>query len=425
MTTQIEALKALKGKENYLLTGGAGTGKTYVIKKFYDSTTKNVALTATTGVAALNINGETLHRFLAIGIATRPFELPKIYGTWDKIKKSTMPWDKNRWAVMKNLEALVIDEVSMLRRDQFELIDATLSHIKNNSLPFGGVQIILTGDFFQLPPVITDEDLRRYPDLKNPYCFQSDNWSYGNFQTLNLTQNYRQSSGDFLNALNEIRLGQISDTTDAMLQSRIGASLDTKLQPVKLFSLNRQVEQENLDRLNQLTDAKIHSHAIFTGKDMMVEQLKKDCPADETLSFCVGAQVMMLVNDPEGNYVNGTMGSVESEKPVKIKLANGKVIEIEKFTWEKTQHKVEGNEVKTNVVATMTQYPFKLAWSASIHKSQGLTLDYVELDLSNCFSAGQAYVGLSRVKELTGLKLLGYNRKSIKTDPRVLKFYGL
>lgn len=422
---QKDALEEIKSGNNVLLSGPAGTGKSYIIDKFHNATLKNVALTATTGVAALNISGETINRFLSLGISTRDFELPKLFGTWDKIRKSSMVWDKNRMAVMNTLDAIVIDEISMMRRDQFELIDAVLSHIRQDSRSFGGVQIIATGDFLQLPPVITDEDLKKYPDLKNPYCFQSDSWHFGGFETLNLTQNYRQSSGEFLNALNEIRLGQVSDTTNDLLESRIGAKLETDLTPVKLFSLNRMVEQENLRKLDELPDEKVHARASFTGKDFDVEQLKKDCPAEETLSFSVGAQVMMLVNEPEGKYVNGTMGVIESVKPVKVRLSTGKTIEIERFVWEKTQHKVEENKVASKVVATMTQYPFRLSWAVSLHKSQGCTLDFVEVDLSAVFATGQAYVGLSRVRELSGLKLLGYNRKAIKADPRVLKFYRL
>jgi ATP-dependent exoDNAse (exonuclease V) alpha subunit len=424
MTTQQEALDALKNNGNYLLSGGAGVGKSYVIDKFHNTTTKNVALTATTGVAALNISGETVNRFLSLGISSRPFDLPKLFGTWDKIRKSSMVWDKNRMAVMKKLDAIVIDEVSMLRRDQFELIDALLSHIRKDSRPFGGVQILAVGDLLQLGPVITDQDLKNYPDLKDPYCFQSDSWKFGAFETLNLTQNYRQSSGEFLNALNEIRLGQVSDITNDLLESRVGVKLETDLTPVKLYSLNRMVEQENLRKLEDLTDEKTHAKAIFTGKEFDVEQLKKDCPAEEMLSFCVGAQVMMLVNDVEGKFVNGTMGIIENVKPVKIRLSTGKTVEVEPYTWEKTKHEVKGNKVASKVVAEMVQYPFKLSWAVSIHKSQSITLDFVELDLGSIFAAGQAYTGLSRVRTLEGLKLLGYNRKSIKADPRVLKFYG-
>ena len=422
--TQEEALEALNTDDNFLLTGGAGVGKSYVIKEFANNTNKNIVLTATTGIAAINLGAETIHRFLSLGTSTRPFEIPKLLNTWEKIKRSSTPWDKSRMAVMRTLDAIVIDEISMLRRDQFEIIDAVLASIKDNSLPFGGVQIIASGDFAQIPPVITDDDLIKYADLKKPYCFESDLWQQAGFTSLMLTKNFRQSSGKFLEALGEIRLGKVSDEVNDMLESRINAKLDTDIKPIKLFSHKYKVDQENIDNLNQLSNEKIHSHAIFTGKEYDIEALKRDCPAETTLSFCKCAQVMMLTNDPDGKYANGTMGIIEEVSPVKIRLASGIIVEVEKFTWERNNHKISGNDIVEKVVSTMTQYPFRLSWATSIHKSQSLTMDYVEMDLSKIWEYGQAYTALSRVKTLEGLKLTGWNRKVVKANKKVLDFYG-
>jgi ATP-dependent DNA helicase PIF1 len=421
---QEEALKILETNGNYLLTGGAGVGKSYVIKEFQDKTKKNIVLTATTGIASINLGGDTIHRFASLGISTRPFELPKLFGIWDKIKRSSMSWDKNRMAVMRSLDAIVIDEISMFRRDQFELLDAVLAFVKDNTLPFGGVQLILVGDFLQLPPVITDVDLTKYKDLKNPYCFQSDLWHQAGIQTLNLTKNFRQSSGIFLEALGEIRLGIVSDKTNDMLEARINAKLETDIEPIKLFSHNYRVEQENLEKLNKLPDEKINSHAILIGKKFDIEALKRDCPAEETLTFCKGAQVMMINNDMDNKWANGTMAIVEEINPVIVRLGNNTKVQVDKYTWERINHKIQGSNIVESVVAQMTQYPMKLAWATSLHRAQGLTMDYVELDLSNCFAFGQAYCGLSRVKTIEGLKLLGWNKKSVKADKRVLEFYG-
>lgn len=422
---QEEALKLLKKGKNLLLTGSAGCGKTFIATQFSESTRKQVALTATTGIAALNLGGETIHRFLGIGVSTRPFEIPKLINTWNKIKKSTLPWDKARWKVMCALDTIVLDEVSMLRRDQFELIEAVLANIKENSLPFGGVQMVLSGDFLQLPPVITDEDLKKYSDLKKAYCFESDIWHQAGFNTFNLTTNHRQDKGKFLEALEQVRIGKISDEINDMFASRVEAKLDTDIEPVKLFPHKFKVENENLDKLAQLPDEKIHSHAIFTGKEYDVEILKKDCPAESTLSFCKGAQVMMITNEMSGAWVNGTMGIIEEVNPVAVKLSNGKKVEVPKFNWERTVYKTQGSDIVPSVAATMTQYPFKLAYATTIHKSQGLTLDFIDLDLANCFAHGQAYVALSRAKTLEGIRLRGWDRKSISADPKVLKFYGL
>ena len=421
---QKEALKLLNKNKNVFLTGSAGCGKTFIATQFADTTRRQVALTATTGIAALNLGGETIHRFLGIGVSTRPFEIPKLINIWNKIKKSTLPWDKARWRVMCALDAIVLDEVSMLRRDQFELIEAVLANIKENSLPFGGVQMILCGDFLQLPPVVTDEDLKSYKDLQKSYCFESDLWQQAGFNSFNLTTNYRQNTGKFLEGLEQIRSGNISDEINDMFESRIEAKLDTDIEPVKLFPHKYKVENENMERLDKLPAEKIHSHAIFTGKEYDVEILKKDCPAESTLSFCEGAQIMMLTNDMNKNWVNGTMGIIESVDPVIIRLSDDKKVEVTKFTWERTIYKTQGPDIMPSVVATMVQYPFKLAYATTIHKSQGLTLDYIDLDLANCFAHGQAYVALSRAKTLEGIRLRGWNRKSISADPKVLKFYG-
>jgi len=421
---QDDVLTALKGKSNIFLTGSAGSGKTYITNKFATTTSKNVALTATTGIAALNIGGETIHRFLGIGISTRPEDAGKIIGGWNKIKKSRTPWDVQRWRVMNTIDTIIIDEVSMLRRDQFELIDAVLSNIKENSLPFGGVQMVLVGDFLQLPPVVTDEDFNRYRDLKNPYCFQSDLWKQSGFESYNLTSNYRQGEGDFLKSLELIRKGQLTPEVEQMLEARLNITLNTTIEPVKLFAHKYKVETENLSKLDSLPEEKQTSKAILNGKTYDIEILKKDCPAEEYLHYCKGAQVMMITNHPQDHWVNGTMGVIETLEPLTIKLCNGRTVEVPKHSWERTVHKAVGDKVVTSVVAELVQYPFKLAYATTIHKSQGLTLDFVDIDLSNCFSAGQAYVALSRARTLEGLRLRGWNKTSVAADPKVLKFYN-
>lgn len=418
-----EILTELLSGKNLLISGSAGSGKTYTIMKYADKIPYAVK-TATTGTAALNIGGETIHRFLNLGKSSRPEMANIIISKWNKIKNSKTPWDTQRWKTIQNMRTLIIDEASMLRRDTFELIDAVLSSIKEDNRPFGGIQMVLIADFLQLPPVITDQDLQQYPDLKDPYCFQSDTWKFADFKSYNLTSNYRQGEGKFLEALEKIRKGEMNDEIEEMISGRLNAQLNTNIEPVKLFPHKYKVEQENLLKLDELPDEKFTSKAILTGKTYDIEILKKDCPAEEYLHYCKGAQIMMITNHPQGLWVNGSIGIVESIDPLRIKLSGGETIEVSKFTWERSVHKVENNKVSTKIVATMIQYPFKLCWSATLHKSQGQTMDFVEIDLSNCFSYGQAYVGLSRVKSLEGLKLIGWNRNSIKADERVLEFYN-
>lgn len=420
-----DAFKALETGENIFLTGNAGAGKTHLIKEFAKKSKRNVALTATTGIAALNLGGETIHRFLGIGIATRPEQADIIIKKWHKYKTSTKPWEKAKWAIMKSIDVIVIDEASMLRRDQFELIEVVLNSVRNDPRPFGGIQMVLVGDFFQLPPVVTPNDEKQYIDLKNPYCFQSILWNYGKFCSLNLTTNYRQSDKSFLKMLDNMRVGEVTEDINTVMNNRVNVNFDSEIRPIKLFPFKADVASENIQCLKKINEPKYLSEADYTGKPIDIDILKKDAQGEDKLYFCKGAQIMMLTNDPKDVWVNGSMGIITGVDPVVIKLANGSVIAPEKHKWERIVHKLDKGKWKKETVATMTQYPFKLAYATTIHKSQGLTLDYVDLDLMNCFVPGQAYVALSRVKSLEGLSLKGWDKKAISADPRVLKFYKL
>lgn len=419
-------LPTLKTHQNVFVTGSAGSGKTYLASRFAETKPYSV-VTATTGVAALHIGGETIHRFLGIGISSRQEAAGKIMAKWERIKASRAPWDVSRWQIMQNLGTLIIDEVSMLRRDQFELIDIVLSYVKDNPLAFGGVQVVLVGDFFQLPPVVTEHDAIYFKDLKDPFCFQSDIWKQAGFDSYNLTSNYRQGEGEFLEALEKIRVGNITQEVEDMLQSRVGVKLNIPMEPVKLFSLKATVNKENIECLKLLPGEKYVSEAEFDGNNYDVDILKKECPAETSLYFGKGAQVMMLTNDPHNRWVNGTMGIIRSNSPLTVQLSTGLTVPIDLHTWERHVPCISSitREMTTKKVATMKQYPFKLAYATTIHKSQGLTLDYIDIDLSNCFAPGQAYVALSRAKTLEGLTLRGWNKSAIKTDKRVLEFYGL
>jgi len=276
--------------------------------------------------------------------------------------------------------------------------------------------------------VVSSSYLRQYPDLVKPFCFQSDLWQQANFKSFNLTTNYRQTDGPFLKALGEIRIGKVSDEVNDMMLSRLNIKLDIPFEPVKLFSLKDSVAKENIECLKKLKGDKILSTAEFEGKQYDIDILKKECQAEENLYYCRDAQVMMITNDPQGLWVNGTMGKIEKADPnsTKIKLSNGKIVEIIPHTWERVNHKLDlqGN-LKTEVVGKMIQMPFVLGYSSSIHKSQSLTLDYAEMDLSNCFACGMAYTSLSRIRSINNLKLTGWNRKSVKADLAVKQFYGL
>lgn len=418
-----EVMDVLRSGENVFITGAAGTGKTHIVKEYFKSS-NNAALTATTGIAAINIGGETIHRFLGLGISSRDFEAGKIIGKWMRMKKSSRPWDKDKWRTLEKTNTIIIDEVSMLRRDQFELIDIVLSAIKDNPLPFGGVQMVLVGDFFQLPPVVTGHEVIKYPDLKQPFCFQSPLWNQAGFRSFNLCTNYRQGEGEFLDALENIRFGKLTDHVKNMLELRLDIDLQIPMEPVKLFSHKEDVRIENINSLKKLPGDKLLSTAEFTGKKYHTDILRRECPAETDLYFGKDAQVMMLTNTDR--WVNGTMGIIKETNPVKIKLSSGETAVVNPHKWERVEHRVMPNgTISTQTVASMTQYPFKLGYSITIHKSQSLTIDYLDVDVSKCFAPGQAYVALSRAKTLEGLRLRGWNKNAIKADQIVKNFYRI
>lgn len=421
-----EILKALQQGRNVFITGSAGSGKTYLATEYGQNSLKT-AITATTGISSLTVKGETIHRFLGLGTMSRPEHAEKITSKWFSIKNSKKSWDKEKWKLINSIDTIIIDEISMLRRDQFELMDVVLSNIKDTSIAFGGIQMVLVGDFFQLPPVVSKSDLNRYKDLYKPYAFQSQLWNNSGFKSFNLTSNYRQNDENFINILENIRVGNVTKEIEDILNSRVNVKLAVPLDPVKLFSRKLDVANENIQCLKKLPGVKYASDAEFEGTDYDCDILSRESPAEKELFFGVGAQVMMLNNDSSNRWVNGTMGIIRGTNPVRVQLSDGKTVMVELYKWERTNIRVNplNEKIEVKVVATMKQYPFKLAYATTIHKSQGLTLDYVDIDLSDCFTSGQAYVALSRCKQLSGLSLRGFNKRSIIVDDAVKRFYEI
>lgn len=422
--SQEEAIEILNSGVNVFLTGKAGAGKSYTIESWVKKSNKNIALTATTGIAALNIGGETIHRFLGLRISNRPEEADQILNYWDRVKNSRKPWDVQKWKVLQKLDVIVIDEVSMLRRDQFELIDIVLSGIKNNTAPFGGVQVVLVGDFLQLPPVVTPYDLNKFDDLATPFCFQSRLWGQAKFYSIMLNTNYRQSEKEFMDALDNIRVGQIGEKENQLISSRVGLPYKNGSEPIKIYSHKKDVNKENINKLKELGNQIYLEEASYTGNKFYLDLLKKECIAENKLYYCVNAQVMMITNDINGYWVNGSLGKIIKSEPITIKLYNGKIVKPDKEIWEKYNYKVFNGRLVKESVATMKQYPFKLGFCQTSHKSQGLTLDCADVDLSKCFAEGQAYVAISRVKSLDGLYISGWDPSKVLVNQDVLRFYG-
>lgn len=428
--SQQAALDLLDEGRNVFLTGGAGSGKTWVVKQWMARTDRQVVLTATTGVAALLLGGITVHRFSGIGIEARPEHAGLVMDRWEERRYGR--WGKQSWDLVRYTDTLVIDEVSMLRSDQLQLINLVLKKIRGSEEPFGGIQVILTGDFFQLPPVVTGFDARRYPDLAKPFAFQSPAWAEGAFEKVELKVNHRQGAGPWLDILDRLRRG---DAAGIDLSEAVGRKFPGDVQPVRLFPLRNDVDSENRAALDALPGEPLVSEATYFGHPSWQEALKKEAPIDDPLILKPGAQAMLIVNDPgeltemgrvSGRWANGSMCVVRGigDTTVTVELANGEPVCLGEHTWEKVDYEMVGDRVGKKILASVAQYPLRLAWASTIHKSQGMTLDRAEIDVSGCFAPGQAYVALSRVKTLEGLSLRGWRPGAVTVAPEVKAFYA-
>ena len=409
-TKQQIAFDIMRRGENLFLTGSGGVGKTRLIQHFI-SINKNkknkftsLGITSTTGTSAIIFGGSTLHSFLGIGLGNGDIEtlLRNILS-----KK----YIHKRWI---NLKTLIIDEISMLNPDLFDKLEILAKRIKNNDLPFGGIQLILSGDFLQLPVVGSDN-----------FCFEALSWNSCITNIINLTEIIRQSDEVFQRCLNNIRFGNITEETIEILNSRVGVQLcnDIGIKPTRLYPLNKNVDYMNEKEISKINDDFYEYDMTINNigeiPDYTIEKYVKNCQASETIQLAVGVQVMLLYNlDFEKELVNGSRGVIirfVNDIPV-VKFLNGVETLIDFHDWDiKEQDKI---------VLTISQIPLKLAYSFTIHKLQGSSLDYVEVDLSNIFTYAQAYVSLSRVRSLEGLSIIAIDYTKIKAHPKALEFYN-
>lgn len=414
---QQEAYDNIIKGHNVFITGSAGTGKSVVIQFYRERNMifKNIGVTSTTGVSAIVIGGTTLHSYLGIGIGTDNVE--NLIRKINKNKKI-----KNRW---KTIDVLIIDEISMLSPELFDKIEEIarkMRYIKNiPDKPFGGIQLILTGDFLQLPVVKNDH-----------FCFESKSWNNCIEKTIYLTEIVRQNDKSFQNILNEIRFGFISTEAKKILNSRIGIKLknDKGIKPTRIYTTNVSVDMLNEDELNKLENEEglfeyemnydFYDYNLTTcDKNRLIEKYTKSCLAPDKLLLCRGAQVMLLANlDIEHGLANGSRGIVIDfiENIPIVRFMNGQEKIMEYYSWDIK----EGEDV----IMRINQIPLKLAWAFTIHKSQSITLDYAEIDLGNMFTYGQAYVGLSRVKNIEGLSIIEINYGKIQAHPKAIEYYN-
>ncbi len=399
---QKEALEILKMGKNVFLTGPAGSGKTYVLNQYIDFLKEkkvSVGVTASTGIASTHLNGITIHSWSGLGIKDNlsEHEIEKL------LSKSYL---KKKF---KYTQVLVIDEISMLHGFQLDAVDRICRAFKQSTAPFGGMQIVLCGDFFQLPPI-------NKGDLEINFAYKAEIWGIMDLQVCYLSEQYRQAlTDDLLSVLNDIRQNEISKRTQELLQQRQSAKRN-KIIPTKLYTHNREVDQLNLQELDKISGFPNVYQMQFTGARKLAESLKKSCLAMEELRLKKDAVVMFVKNNFEAGYVNGTLGVVvdfDGNLPV-IRTYSGKEIIVDYENW----HIEEEGIMK----AKITQIPLRLAWAITVHKSQGMSLDAAEIDLSRSFVAGMGYVALSRVRSLDGLYLKGINSMALQVDENILAF---
>jgi ATP-dependent DNA helicase PIF1 len=397
---QALALEIMRAGEHVLLTGPAGSGKTYVLNEFIRRAKrdgKHVSVTATTGLAATHLNGNTIHSWSGIGILDnlpRNFYEGLLKGRRDTIGKT---------------DILIIDEISMLHDYRLDMVDQVARKVRENDAPFGGIQVILCGDFFQLPPVT------RNGEPKGMFVVQSQVWQELNPVVCYLMEQHRQNDDLFLEILNAMRAGDLRRRHAEALLARQG-SYDPFTEATELHTTNIDVDSINQARLNKLEGEEHVYHVDTTGKANYVDTLKRSCLAVEELVLKEGALVMCVRNNPEKKYVNGSLGIVvgfekATDFPI-VRLKNDRQITIVPETWELR----DGDKKR----ASLSQVPLRLAWAITVHKSQGMTLDAARIDLRKAFVEGMGYVALSRVRSLETLSLAGINRMALKVSEDAL-----
>ena len=404
------------------LTGKAGTGKTTLLRQIRDTTNKNFAVVAPTAVAAINAGGVTLHSFFQI-----PFG-PLIPPTTEaESDEKILKFSEEKTKILRCLELLIIDEISMVRADLLDFIDFTLRKVRGIQSAFGGVQILMIGDLYQLSPVANDawHVLKAY--YQSPYFFDSQVLKKTELTAFLLEKVYRQSDPLFLDILNGIRENTIPDELLHRLNDRYDASLEQvwKDEYITLTTHNQLVTQINDDCLNKLDGEIIPFQALIVG------DFPKDAyPTDEVLKLKIGSQVMFIKNDSSGKkqYYNGKAGKITAihEDAISVTFIDGSgEISVIREEWQNIKYNLnqDDNKIRETNTGSFFQYPFKLAWAITVHKSQGLTFDKAIVDVSASFTHGQAYVALSRCRSLEGLILKSpVKQENIITDPRIIGF---
>jgi hypothetical protein len=409
--TQDNAIAILKTGANVFLTGEPGSGKTYTLNRYLEYLYRHgvdVAVTASTGIAATHVGGVTIHSWSGIGINNNisEYDLDRISSNEHVARR------------VGEAQVLVIDEISMLSAETLDSIDMVCRAVRRNENAFGGMQVVFVGDFFQLPPVSA-------PGSQPQFAFESRAWTAAQPLVCYLSEQHRQSDPKFLGILAAIRANSFDQDQMENLSGRIIGRDDLGDSLPRLFSHNVNVDSMNTARLGNLPGMEKTYRMTALGNKTLVESLKRGCLSPEVLILKSGARVMFTKNNPGKGFYNGTLGVVEKFRsedgmPV-VKTRGGQTIVAEPMDWTVEEH--------GQIRARIKQLPLRLAWAITVHKSQGMSLDAAVMDLSQVFEYGQGYVALSRVRNLGGLHILGLNGRAFEVHPRILaedkKFHDL
>jgi len=414
------------------LTGKAGTGKTTFLKYIKDTTDKNTVIVAPTGVAAINAGGVTIHSFFQIPYGPFVPDDSRLRTNMTESENNETIYDTFRYRedkrkIIQNLELLIIDEISMVRADMLDVIDRILRVFRRKPyLPFGGVQVILIGDTFQIPPIADNDQWAILSQFyKTPFFFSSKVIEQNKPIYIELKKIYRQNEQEFIDLLNRVRVNQVSQTDFSTLNSKYNPTFSGNGSDyIILATHNKIVNETNLTKLNQLETSLFTFEANVTGE--FPDRLK---PTDHFLKLKIGAQIMFIKNDTGEykRYFNGKIGKVKEleENSITVVFDDESEVEVERAVWNNIRYTYnkKKKKVEVEIIGTFEQFPIRLAWAITVHKSQGLTFEKVIADLGSAFAPGQVYVALSRCTSFSGLQLkTQLNQYAIKTDPEVLEF---
>jgi hypothetical protein len=409
------------GRQSLFITGHAGTGKSTLLDHFRNTTKQNIVVLAPTGVAALNVKGQTIHSFFGFRPGTTPESIKRNYR------------NSGKKGFYKVIDAIIIDEISMVRADLLDCVDEFLRlHGREPNQPFGGIRMIFIGDLYQLPPVVTNDERELFKTFYgSPYFFSAQVMDKMDLELIELDKIYRQDDQNFIKVLDGIRRNELNDTQLKLLNTRHLEGFEFNNDDLYLYltTTNRKADEVNQNFLAKLSGKRY----IFKGaKEGNFD--KKVSPTGETLELKIGAQVMMINNDRAGRWVNGSIGKIEEiiglgpgKDIIVVELEDGQLVEVLPYTWEmfKFVYNPATDKLQAESVGSYTQYPLILSWAITIHKSQGKTFDKVVIDFGwGTFAHGQAYVALSRCRTLDGMILSKpFQKRHILTDPQINLFF--